>query len=311
MKELYDAVIIGAGPAGLTAGLYLARACVKVILLEKFQPGGQALLTDKIENYPGFPEPVAGPELMERMKKQAETFGLKIMDQEVTEVTRAGPAYLIKSTQSEYLSKAVLIATGAISRKLGVQGEERLTGRGVSYCATCDGPFFRGKEILVVGGGDRAIEEALFLTRFADKVNIIHRRGRLRAAKILQERAEKSPKINFILESVVTEILGEEKVEKVAAKNVKTGENFKIPSQGVFIFVGTEPHTSFLKGSIPLDEKGFIITDEFMQTSLPGIFACGDCRKKILRQVVTACSDGAVAAASAQTYIEHFGKTNI
>ena len=302
---IYDAIIIGGGPAGLTAGIYLDRARMNTLLIEKALPGGQAILTEIIENYPGFPLGIAGPELMQKMEEQAVRFGLKIEYGETVEVKiKEDKVKIVKINNKEYKTLAIILASGAEASKLGVPGEEELRGRGVSYCATCDAPFFKDQKIVVVGGGDTAIEEALYLTKFAQEVTIIHRRDRLRAARILQERVFSNKKINFSWDSVVTKILGKEKVEGILVQNKKTGEEKEISCQGVFVFVGNVPNSKFLNESIKLDLRGYILTDDNMMTSQEGIYACGDVRKKLLRQVVTACGEGATAAFAAQKYIE-------
>ena len=305
---IYDAIIIGGGPAGLTAGIYLCRARMNTLLIEKAMPGGQAILTEIIENYPGFPHGIAGPELMQKMEEQAVRFGLKIEYGEAAEVKIKEDAEdkvkIVKINNQEYRTLTIILASGVEASKLSVPGEEELRGRGVSYCATCDAPFFKDQMIVVIGGGDTAIEEALYLTKFAQEVTIIHRRDRLRATKILQERVFSNKKINFAWDSVVTKILGKEKVEGVLIQNKKTGEEKEISCQGVFVFVGNIPNSKFLDEIIKLDEKGYILTDDNMMTSQEGIYACGDVRKKLLRQVVTACGEGATAAFAAQKYIE-------
>jgi thioredoxin reductase (NADPH) len=305
---IYDAIIIGGGPAGLTAGIYLSRARMSTLLIEKALPGGQAILTEIIENYPGFPHGIAGPELMQKMEEQAVRFGLKIEYGEVAEVKikegKEDKVKMVKINNKEYKTLTIVLASGAEASKLEVPGEEELRGRGVSYCATCDAPFFKDQKIVVVGGGDTAIEEALYLTKFVQEVTIIHRRDRLRATKILQERVFANKKINFAWDSVVTKILGKEKVESVLVQNKKTYEEKEISCQGVFVFVGNVPNSKFLNESIKLDLKGYILTDDNMMTSQDGIYACGDVRKKLLRQVVTACGEGATAAFVAQKYIE-------
>jgi thioredoxin reductase (NADPH) len=302
---IYDAIIIGGGPAGLTAGVYLSRARMNTLLIEKALPGGQAILTEIIENYPGFPHGIAGPELMQKMEEQAVRFGLKIEYGEVVEVKiKEDKVKIIKINNKKYKTLTIILASGAEASKLEVPGEEELRGRGVSYCGTCDAPFFKDKKIVVVGGGDTAIEEALYLTKFVREATIIHRRDKLRATKILQERVFSNKKINFAWDSVVTKILGNEKVEGVLVQNKKTGEEREIPCQGVFVFVGNIPNSKFLNKLIKLDQKGYILTDDNMMTSQEGIYACGDVRKKILRQVVTACGEGATAAFAAQKYIE-------
>jgi len=302
---IYDAIIIGGGPAGLTAGIYLCRARMNTLLIEKAMPGGQAILTEIIENYPGFPERISGPELMQKMEEQAVRFGLKIEYGEVEEVKiKDDKVKIVRINNQEYKTLTIILASGAEASKLGVPGEKELRGRGVSYCATCDAPFFKEQKIVVVGGGDTAIEEALYLTKFVREVTIIHRRDRLRATKILQERVFSNKKINFAWDSVVTKILGKEKVEGVLIKNKKTEKEKKVPCQGVFVFVGNIPNSKFLKELVKLDQKGYIFTNDNMMTSQEGIYACGDVRKKLLRQVVTACGEGATAAFAAQKYIE-------
>jgi len=302
---IYDVIIIGGGPAGLTAGIYLSRARMDTLLIEKALPGGQAILTEIIENYPGFPHGIAGPELMQKMEEQAVRFGLKIEYGEVEEVKiKEDKVKIVRINNQEYKTLTIILASGAEASKLEVPGEEELRGRGVSYCATCDAPFFKHQKIVVAGGGDTAIEEALYLTKFVWEVTIIHRRDRLRATKILQERVFANKKINFAWDSVVTRVLGNEKVEGVLIQNKKTGEEKEIPCQGVFVFVGNIPNSNFLKELVKLGKKGYILTDDNMMTSQEGIYACGDVRKKILRQVVTACGEGATASFAAQKYIE-------
>lgn len=304
---MYDLIIIGAGPAGLTAAVYAGRFRMNALILERASPGGQIILSDIIENYPGFPGGISTQELVERMKKQIQELGINIESQEVLEIKPNQKAkyitYDIKTQGISYEAKSIIIATGAQAKRLGVEGEGKFFGRGISYCGTCDGPLFKNKEIVVVGGGDRAIEEALFLSAYASKVSIVHRRNEFRASQILIERARNNPKINFILESTVEEILGKDKVEAIKLKNVKTGSFSNLTCQGVFIFVGIKPTTDFLKDLLEMDEDGFIITDQHMKTSLDGIFACGDCRKKSLYQVITACGEGAVACDSAHKYL--------
>jgi len=313
LQDEYDIIIIGGGPAGLTAGLYAARARMKTLLIEKMVWGGQAAITENIENYPGFPEGISGAELTSLMKEQAARFDLEFLDADANSIKDAqlagGQGFEISTGQGASAGLAVIVATGAQSKELGVPGEERLKGRGVSYCATCDGPFFRDQDIVVVGGGDTAVQEGLFLTNFGRKVSLVHRRDRLRATKILQERAFSNPKMDFVWDSVVTEILGDGKVEGIRTKNIKTNEERTIPAQGVFVFVGIEPGTGFLQGIVDIDEAGYVITDEDMKTSRDGIYACGDARKKLLRQVVTACGEGATAAFAAQHYVEEIKGT--
>jgi len=311
-KNEFDIAIIGGGPAGLTAGLYAARARMDTIIVEKMMFGGQAAITETIENYPGFPGGIAGADLTNKMKEQAAKFGLGFIDAEVKAIKRhetGNKGFTIITDERELFTRALIIATGADPQKLEVPGESEYEGRGVSYCATCDGPFFRDQDIVVVGGGDTAVEEGLFLTKFGSKVTLVHRRDRLRATKVLQERALANPKLDFAWGSVVTEIVGENSVEGVKIKNVKTGEEKVLPARGVFVFVGIKPNTNFLQGQVEIDKSGYVITDENMQSSVSGIYACGDARKKLLRQVVTACGEGATAAFSAQHYVEQLKGT--
>ena len=305
---IYDVIIIGGGPAGLTAGLYTGRAGLKTLLIESLFTSGQAVITDAVENYPGFPDGIKGFDLIEKFKRQAEIFGLESSSGEVKNIQRWKTQNLnlwqVAVDDKTYNTLAIIVAVGARPKELGVPGENKLRGKGVSYCATCDGPFFRNRDIVVIGGGDTAVEEALFLTRFARKVILVHRRGRLRATKVLQDRALSHEKINFVYDSVATRILGETIVEGIRVKNLKTEEESDIPCQGVFIFVGLCPNTGFLEATVQMNKQGYIITDEDMKISIDGIYACGDCRQKLLRQIVTACGDGATAAFSAQRYVE-------
>ena len=298
-----DVVIIGGGPAGLTAGIYAARASMDTILLERGLPGGLVTSTHFIENYPGFGEGISGPELMEQMEKQARSFGLEILSANVERIEILDKEFSVKTGQGEIITEAIIMASGVQPQLLGVKGEKELTGRGVSYCATCDGAFFRGKNIAVVGGGDAAIEEAIFLTRFAEKIYVIHRRGELRATKILQQRAFENPKIIFVWHSVVDEIKGNKTVEGIIVRDVRDNSTSIINVSGAFIYVGNRPNSSLLKDIAKINDQGFIITDENMLTSQQGIFAAGDVRQKLLRQVVTAVADGAIAAFAAEKYL--------
>lgn len=303
--EKYDVVIIGGGPAGQSAGIYASRAALKTVLLERGMPGGQAATADRIENYPGFPEGIEGPDLMIKIFEQARKFGCDAKFTDVLAIAQqADGEFELKTFDGQITAKAVIIASGAQSKPLGVPGEEDYRGRGVSYCATCDGAFFQGKKVAVVGGGDSAVQEGIFLTKFAEKVYIIHRRGELRATKVLQEKALNHPKIEFIFDSVVSDILGKDQVEAIKVKNIKTDEEKAMAVDGIFVYVGKEPSTELFKGFIEIDERGYIVTDEKMQTSRRGVFAAGDVRQTPLRQVVTAVADGAVAAVSAEQYIE-------
>jgi thioredoxin reductase (NADPH) len=301
----YDLVIIGGGPAGLTAGLYASRAKLNVLLLEKTVPGGQILVTDWVENYPGFPEGLSGADLVQKMADQARKFGLVIESEEVLGVDFTDKVKMIRLPKKNITAQTVIIASGASPRKLGVPGEDVFYGKGVSFCATCDAPFYKNRVVAAVGGGDTAVQESLYLTKFAKKVYLIHRRDQLRAEAILQERAFKNDKIEFIWDSVVTGIIGGlTQVEKIAVKNVKTDQPRELAVDGCFIWVGIQPNTGFLKNCIQLDEWGFISVNANMETSSSGVFAAGDVRNTPLRQIVTAVGDAAIAAVSAQHYIE-------
>ncbi len=308
MKDIYDIVIIGGGPAGLTAGIYACRGGMKTLLVERMACGGQALVADVVENMPGFPEGIKGRQLTEAMSAQAKKFGLEIKTAEAKKIVAkdedAGPFGVELEDGRVAKGLAVIVATGARWNKLGVAGEDRLAGRGISYCATCDGPLCRGKEVAVVGGGDTALEDALFLTKFASKVTVIHRRDRLRAAKILQERAMRNGRIKFHLNANVIEIVGDKKVEGVRLKDVNTAKEEVLKSDAVFILIGITPNSDIVKGLADIDDKGYVISNDDMQTSVDGIFACGDARKKSFRQIVTAAGEGATAAFSAQHYVE-------
>jgi thioredoxin reductase (NADPH) len=291
-------LIIGSGPAGLTAALYTARGMLKPIVIVGSQMGGQIAITSEVENYPGFPEgEMTGPELVDRMQRQAERFGTRFDYDEVVEVdfTRGSPFY-VKTHSQEYLADSVIVTAGASPRRLGVPGEEGYIGRGVSYCATCDGFFFRGKDVVVVGGGDSALEEGLFLTRFANSVRIIHRRDELRAGPTLQKRAFASEKISFIWDTVVDEIRGDDMVQEISTTNIKTGEKNTLTAQGVFIYIGHYPNSKFLEGQLAMDEHGYVITDELMRTSVPGIFAAGEIQDPVYRQIATSVGQGCAAA---------------
>ena len=301
---MYDVIIIGGGPAGMSAAIYAARARLKTLIIEKAGCGGQIAITDHLENYPGFETGINGFELAVKMQTQATTFGSEITYGEVLSIDVSNKLKKVILQDKEYETKTIIIASGANFKKLNVSGEQEFIGKGVSYCATCDGPFFRNKEIAVVGGGDSALQEALYLTKFATKVNLIHRRNEFRAAKILQEKVLANEKINIILDSVVEEINGTQMLESLKVKNVKDGNIKNLAVSGVFLFVGWQPNTKFLESSNIKLENGYIITNENMETNLDGVFACGDVRKKQLRQVVTAAGDGAISAISAQHYIE-------
>jgi thioredoxin reductase (NADPH) len=298
--DMYDLVIIGDGPAGLSAGIYAVRYGLDTLILEKDVISGQIALTDIVENYPGFSS-IAGMELMDKFKEHAQEAGVTTEDGEVLNIKSDGNKKIISTDEGEIEAKAVIIATGANPQHLGVPGEEEFAGRGVSYCATCDGPFFRGKNVAVIGGGDSAITDALILSNLASKVYIVHRRDELRATKVLQDRAFSRNNIEFICDTILDEVLGDGSVEKVILKNVKSGDTVEMAMDGVFIYVGVVPNTGFV--DVDKNSAGFIITSDRMETSVEGIYAAGDCRVTPLRQVVTAVSDGAIAAASAHEFV--------
>ncbi len=302
--EVWDVIIVGAGPGGLAAGIYAGRSELKTLILDRM-PGGQLLITEEIENYPGFYESVSGFELSEKFRKHAEKFGAKIeVGHTVNEVSLDGELFLVKTDQGEFRGKTLIWAAGSNPRKLGVPGEVEFLGRGVSYCAVCDGAFFKDRVVAVVGGGDSALEESLYLTKFAKKVYLIHRRDKFRAVKVIQSRVKRNEKIELLLNKVVLSINGRDFVDSLTLKDVKTGEEMELPVDGVFIFIGNEPNVSPILHLVDTDPAGFIITDEEMRTKTPGLFAVGDVRSKPLRQVVTAASDGAVAAMSATKFLE-------
>jgi thioredoxin reductase (NADPH) len=303
---MYDVVIIGSGPAGLTAAIYTCRADLTTLVAEGMSPGGQLMITSEVENFPGFPEGIQGPELMERMKKQAERFGAEFKGGDVTAAELAKSPFKLTIGSESIETKTLIIATGSSSRWLGLESEKKLMGKGVSGCATCDGFFFTNKEIAVVGGGDAAIEEATFLTRFASKVTVIHRRDELRASKAEQKKALNNDKIEFAWDSVVEDILGAEegKVKGVTLKNVKTGETSELAVEGVFVAIGHDPATGLFAGQLDLDENNYIVTDEFTRTSIPGVFAAGDVQDPRYRQAITSAGSGAMAAIEALKYIE-------
>jgi len=304
-EELYDVVIIGGGPAGLTAGLYTSRARLKTLLLERMIMGGQVMTTTKVENYPGFPGGVDGPELMMRFQEHCQEFGLQVDYAEVHGLTRQDGVNLLQLDDKRVRARAVIITTGAEPRKLEVPGEQEFTGRGVSYCATCDGAFFRDQEVAIVGGGDTAAEEALFLTRFARKVYVIHRRGELRATKVLQDRLAANEKIEVLWHSAVKQVRGDNTgMTAVELVDTRDGKSRELPLHGLFVAIGVTPKAHFLKEVLALDTDGHILTDADCRTSLTGVFAAGDVRKKILKQIATAVGDGAVAAIMAEKYLD-------
>jgi thioredoxin reductase (NADPH) len=304
MAETEKVIIIGSGPAGLTAGIYTARAMLSPLLLAGSAMGGQLMTTTDVENFPGFPEGILGPELMQRMLQQAERFGTRVLYEDAVRVNlREHPFTVETSAGNVFRCLALIIATGASPRRLGLPSEEKFFGRGVSTCATCDGWFYRDKVVCVIGGGDSAMEEALYLTHHASKVYVIHRRDQLRASKIMQERAFKNPKIEFIWNTVVTEILGDQTVTGVRLKNVKTGEESELPLDGVFLAIGHEPNTKLFEGQLELDERGYIVVDRYQRTSVPGVFAAGDCHDHTFRQAVTAAGFGCAAAIMAERWL--------
>lgn len=298
-------IIIGSGPAGLTAALYTARANLNPLVISGNQLGGQISITNEVENYPGFPEGSSGPELVELMQKQAERFGARVLIDEVTEVDfKEGSPFHIKTHEDEFEADAVIVTVGASPNRLGVPGEEELIGRGVSFCATCDGFFFRDKDVLVIGGGDSAIEEALFLTRFVNRVRVIHRRDELRAGEALKRRAFENEKIEFVWDSVLEEIRGDGKVESALVRNVKKDEAVTFDTDGVFIFIGHLPNSSFFKEQLELDKNGYLITDDRMMTSVPGVFAAGEIQDSVFRQITTSVGQGAAAGMMTERWLE-------
>ena len=300
----YDLIIIGGGPAGLTAGIYAGRARLCAILLEKLIHGGQMMTTDLVENYPGFPEGITGFELSDRMRKQAERFKLLIKTAEVLEIIPGKPLHTVVLEDRRVTAPAIIIASGAKYKRLGVPGEDKLTGHGVSFCATCDGALYRGQEVAMVGGGDNALTEILFLERFAKKIHLIHRRDQFRACKYLQERVLEMEKVQVHLDTVVTACKGQSELEALELRHVKTGVTSTLPVTGAFIAIGMVPNTAWLGDLLPLDKWGFIVTDPAMGTPIPGVFAAGDVRSKWERQISTAVGDGTVAAIAVERYLE-------
>jgi thioredoxin reductase (NADPH) len=300
----YEIVIIGSGPAGLTAAIYAGRALTKTLVLAGKLSGGQLMLTSGVENYPGFSNGIQGPELMQEMRKQAQRFGAEISDEDVESVNFGSRPFELKTGGNVHTAKAVIIATGSSAKWLGFESEGKFRGRGISSCATCDGYFFRGKRVVVVGGGDTAIEEALFLTKFATQVVVVHRRDALRASKIMQKRAMTNDKIKFIWNSVVDDVSGQDKVESVKLRNLKTGEIAIMPCDGLFVAIGFQPNTSLFQRQIDLDQKGYIITKQATQTSVEGVFVAGDVHDYRYRQAVTAAGEGCKAAIDALAYLE-------
>ena len=303
MGKIYQVVIIGGGPAGLAAGIYCARSRLNTLLIEKEVIGGQITNAARVENYPGFPKGISGIDLGQLIHEQASSYGLETLLAEVTKAVPNQRHNMVSTSEGDFVSESVIIASGSQFRKLGVPREDKLVGRGVSYCATCDGPLFKGKAVAVIGGGDAAITEALYLSKFASSVKVVHRRSQLRASKIFQEKAIGEPKIEFIWNTVVTQIEGEGIVEQLMLKNTKNDKISKLELAGVFVAIGSEPNSAQWRGLLPLDEGGYIITNELMETKIPGIFAAGDVRHNSARQAITAAGDGATAAISIERFL--------
>ena len=298
-------IIIGSGPAGLTAALYTARASLDPLVISGNQLGGQISITSEVENYPGFPEGTTGPELVDLMQKQAERFGARMLIDEVTEVKFGkGPPYYVKTHGDEFEAEAVIITVGASPKRLEIPGEDEFIGRGVSFCATCDGFFFREKDVLVVGGGDSALEEALFLTKFANRVRVIHRRDELRAGEALKRRATQHEKIEFVWDTVLEKIAGNGKVESVVTRNLKSRETEQLDTDGVFIFIGHYPNSSLFEKQLEMDERNYLMTDDHMMTSVPGVFAAGEIQDPVWRQIATSVGQGCAAAIASERWLE-------
>ena len=308
MAKLYDVIIIGSGPAGYTAAIYAARANLSVLMLQGYHVGGQLMLTSDVENYPGFEEGILGPPMMEKFEAQARRFGTEVIPEDVISVDFSKRPFTVITDSGEYQARAVIISTGASAKWLGLPSEQRLQGRGVSACATCDGFFFKNKDVAVIGGGDTAMEEATFLTRYANHVTVLHRRDTLRASKIMQDRAFKNPKISFIWDTEITEVLGENEVTGLRLHNVKTDEESILPVQGFFLAIGHKPNTDLFKGILAMDKVGYIVPVEHTMTNIPGIFAAGDVTDHRYRQAVTAAGDGCRAAIDAERWLESLGE---
>ena len=302
--EIENVIIVGSGPAGWSAAIYTARADLRPLLITGNELGGQIALTTEVENFPGFDEAIEGPELVERMQRQAERFGAEVLIDYVTEIDTQNQPFTVRTASGQaFRTKSIIAATGASPRRMGVPNEERLTGRGVSYCATCDGFFFRGKEIAVIGGGDSALQEALFLTKFAKSVKVVHRRDSLRAGATLQRRAHENPKIEFVWNSVVTGVSGENKVDSITVRDVKTGASADLPVDGVFVYIGHLPNNQLFVDKLALDAEGYLITDKLMRTSVPGIFAAGEIQDHRFKQAATSAGQGVAAAMECEKYL--------
>ncbi|MFL5592466.1 MAG: thioredoxin-disulfide reductase [Ktedonobacteraceae bacterium] len=308
MAKQYDVIIIGSGPAGYTAAIYASRANLSVLMFQGYQVGGQLMLTSDVENYPGFEEGILGPPMMEKFEVQARRFGTEMIPEDVTAIDFSQRPFRLTTDSGEYLARTIIISTGASAKWLGLPSEQRLQGRGVSACATCDGFFFKGKDVAVIGGGDTAMEEANFLTRYANHVTVIHRRDTLRASKIMQDRAFRNPKISFIWDTDVTEVLGDDAITGLLLRNLKTGEETVLPIQGLFLAIGHEPNTGLFKGVIDMDQKGYIVPVEYTMTNIPGVFAAGDVTDHRYRQAVTAAGDGCRAAIDLERWLESQGE---
>jgi thioredoxin reductase (NADPH) len=304
--DVLDVVIVGAGPAGLTAGIYCSRGRLKTAILERNMAGGQIALTDLVENYPGFPEGISGFDLATKMKDQAVKFGAEVREIESVSELRTDPAgcYVVVTDREAIRTRAVILAPGVEPRRSGIPGEAEFIGRGVSWCATCDGALYRGRTVAVIGGGDSAVEEGMFLTKFADKVYLVHRRDELRAAPIAQERAFANPKFEFVWDSIPKQIDGQEMVQALEVENVKTGEGRTLPVNGVFMYIGQIPNTAWLEGTVEIDGQGYIVTDALLRTKLPGVFACGDAHANPLKQIAMAVGEGALAAVQTERYLD-------
>ncbi len=300
---VYDMIILGAGSAGLTAAIYAGRAGLDVLVVENMIPGGEITSTEQMDNYPGFPEGIGGMEFGQLLERHARRFGAELLSSTIEGVELREEPKSVRTSSGMYFGRSVIVATGTSPSLLDVPGENELSGRGISFCATCDGPFFKHKRVAVIGGGDSAVEEALYLTRFAEKVFLIHRRDKLRAVQVLQDKIIKHPQVEILWDSVVSEFIGEDRLEKIIVKNVKDGSISEIPVDGTFLYVGRIPKAGFIEG-VEKDSQGYIITNEEMETGIPGVYAAGDIRRKFLRQVITAAADGAIAASVALKYLE-------
>jgi len=307
--SIENVIIVGSGPAGLTAAIYTARADLNPLMIEGYQSGGQLMLTTEVENFPGYPNGVQGPEMMADLRKQAERFGTRFITKDVTQVNFSKSPFIVEIAGERFEAKSIIISTGASARLLGLPNEKRLMGKGVTTCATCDGAFFRGMEVAIVGGGDSSMEEAIFLTKFASQVTVIHRRDHLRASKIMQDRAFANPKIKFIWDTVVEDVMGEKEVEGLKLKNLKTGEPSALKVAGLFVAIGHDPNTQLFKGQIAMDENAYILTQNGTRTNIPGVFACGDVQDHTYRQAITAAGSGCMAAIDCERYLESASHT--